>query len=905
MDEQVNIVMDHLSYIETFDGRVLDVSDAFLYLSEYRKEDFCGKSTDEITKLLRLCKDLNCLSMEEPEESCFMFTKSLEPVEVRIRAQQDPSSEKKTFVFREAQWGRILSKFPYVTQISTENFMGVAIYSIPDFILLTSNEYYLGFLKESPGKVEKCVGRRISEILPGWAGSSTEKIWKDIILQNKSFHTKEYRFDHPERGETYWDCSITPISEAGEIKYIIMTSNDVTEYVLQRNQLEEQTKIVKKQKEQLEAIIGTVSDELGIVDGTGRYITLNKAAITYFPSDICTSEIDASYSLARYFDAAGRELAQEELPIRRVLQGEVISRFKLAMKLGSQEYHFSVNARPIFDETGRFVIGIISSRDISDTVRQNRIIMEQNKQLEATFEHMSDALFIMDRYGKYTRLNKAARENYFSPSQFILEAGDGLKYAEYYDSCGNRVPLEETLPRRVLHGEKITGLRMEIKFHDNRSMDIDVSGTPIYDSSGNFIMGIICSRDITDKVKKEKVIEKQRDYLFGIIDTFNLPIIRLTYPDFKVTEMNRKALEYLNSLDCIHVPRKEKIQCGVFMEEIFPKFDGNENYALIRQMVQTKSTVQIGDCEFFHNGRKWYLKVIYQPVLNARGDVSEFLITGVDITAEIDQRDELKNIIKMKDEFIATVSHEFKTPLAVINAAVQALEVLCKNELSDKAKGFIQSIHQNSFRQMRLVNNLLDLTILNSGALRIQRKNMDIVFATRVIVESVQPYARQKGVHLRFSSLLPSQRVILDDEKYERILLNLLSNAIKFTPKGKSILVMVSKENDTIVIKVKDKGVGIPVEKQELIFERFGQVDSSLTRQNEGTGIGLSLVKSLTGALGGSIILSSQEGKGSIFTLMFPIAAAAPVEPELDMCEFADNHLTHSTAIEFSDIYFE
>ncbi len=259
----------------------------------------------------------------------------------------------------------------------------------------------------------------------------------------------------------------------------------------------------------------------------------------------------------------------------------------------------------------------------------------------------------------------------------------------------------------------------------------------------------------------------------------------------------------------------------------------------------------------------------------------------------------------MKDEFIATVSHEFKTPLAVINAAVQALEVLCKNELSDKAKGFIRSIHQNSFRQMRLVNNLLDLTILNSGALRIQRKNMDIVFATRVIIESVQPYARQKGVHLQFSSLLPSQRVILDDEKYERILLNLLSNAIKFTPKGKSIMVMVSKENDTIVIKVKDKGVGIPAEKQELIFERFGQVDSSLTRQNEGTGIGLSLVKSLTGALGGSIILNSQEGKGSIFTLVFPIAAASPVEPELDMCEFADNHLTHSTAIEFSDIYFE
>lgn len=154
-------------------------------------------------------------------------------------------------------------------------------------------------------------------------------------------------------------------------------------------------------------------------------------------------------------------------------------------------------------------------------------------------------------------------------------------------------------------------------------------------------------------------------------------------------------------------------------------------------------------------------------------------------------------------------------------------------------------IRLNSFRQLRLVNNILDITRANAGRIKVNKSNIDIIFMTKAIVDSVYTYASQKSIDIIFSSSVKQKIVGIDDEKYERILLNLLSNAIKFTPEGKSISVKILSRRDGICIEVKDKGIGIPQEKADIIFERFGQVDSSLSRQAEGTGIGYLWLRNL------------------------------------------------------------
>ncbi len=263
-----------------------------------------------------------------------------------------------------------------------------------------------------------------------------------------------------------------------------------------------------------------------------------------------------------------------------------------------------------------------------------------------------------------------------------------------------------------------------------------------------------------------------------------------------------------------------------------------------------------------------------------------------------------KNLI-MKDEFITLITHEFKTPINVIYSAIQLIEHAYINEIPKPVIKLIGSVKRNAFRQLRLVNNLLDITKLNSEKFKLNLKNVDIVFLTKLITESIKIYADQKKINLDFKSNVSSRNTAIDDEKYERIILNLLSNAIKFTPEGGNITVDIKedKKNKTLAIAVSDTGIGIPKDKHEMIFQRFGQVENNLSRQAEGSGIGLALVKMLVVILDGNIQVDSELEVGSIFTITLPIKEGTVYE-ENKVFLASDNRLVNAVNVEFSDIYF-
>lgn len=264
----------------------------------------------------------------------------------------------------------------------------------------------------------------------------------------------------------------------------------------------------------------------------------------------------------------------------------------------------------------------------------------------------------------------------------------------------------------------------------------------------------------------------------------------------------------------------------------------------------------------------------------------------------------IERTLAMKDEFISLISHEFKTPLNVIYSAIQLIEYAYINEIPDKVQGLMNNIKQNTFRQLRLVNNLLDITRLNSGRLKLNTRNIDIVSLTRQISQSVRVYSDQKHIKLLFKCPLNYKNIVTDDEKLERIILNLISNAIKFTDEDGTVTVSldVNKETNMILLEVSDTGMGIPKDKQELIFERFGQVDSNLSRHAEGAGIGLSLVKKLVDVLDGKIELDSEPGRGSTFRIMLPTNQYLEKETHEEFID-GNNRLVNALNIEFSDIY--
>ena len=767
-----------MPYMIAVDNRVEEVNELFLNLTGYEEKSILGRKVEEVwQQLLRINIEHDNIKQSN-ECDCFMFDIKRTVKEVTIIYSKTPESNQSIYTFQQKKNSLFDEKFSFLELANSANDTGLALYSIPDFILLKANKDYFKYFSEGHKNLEDILGLPLEVLIPSWKNSKIYDAYINVVNSGKSAFFNEQLMKFTEISSFYARYTLTPVFEEGRVKYLVQIHNDVTEKVMNREAVDEKNRIIEEQKNRLETILETVSKSVAlcIVDKDGYFVGDNSMVDNYFKPFENINNVKETYMPGMYFDESGNELLPEDLPISRVLMGEKVSQYRLTMK---------------FD--------------------------------------------------------------------------DGIKHYV-------------------------------------------VNGTPILDSQSNVLMGLICAWEITERIKYQQFIETQRDYLYKLFNSLDLPILYLTYPDLKIIELNKKAVSVLKVFTG---PEDEIIKShfkGRNVSEIAPSIKDYSESAFLEQMKRTKSTICHEKLEVKKNDHRIYYNVTYQPILNIGGEVSELLVVAVDVTDEVEERKQMEDVLKLKDEFLYLMSHEFKTPLTVINAAVQSLEYIYSSQIPDKAIVLIEKIKQNTFRQIRLVNNLLDITRINAGQIKIKKRNIDIVFLTREITESVAIYAEQKGIEVVFASKLQQRVIGIDDEKFERIMLNLLSNAIKFTPEGKKIVVEVSaklnKKKRMICIKVKDQGIGIPKAKHNLIFERFGQVDSTLTRQAEGTGIGLFLVKLMVNACKGEIHLESEEGKGSVFTLMIPSNKAKVNIGEQEIKHISDSRLVRSLETEFSDIYF-
>lgn len=253
--------------------------------------------------------------------------------------------------------------------------------------------------------------------------------------------------------------------------------------------------------------------------------------------------------------------------------------------------------------------------------------------------------------------------------------------------------------------------------------------------------------------------------------------------------------------------------------------------------------------------------------------------------------------------FFTNMSHELKTPINVIYSGVQMISMDLQSPNENKitrSKAYLKTMKKNCLRIIRLINNFLDTTKLESGSIKLNKRNGDIVETVENITQSVARYLKDKDVNIIFDTNVEEKIMSYDKEIIERILLNLLSNAIKFSKDEKNIYVTLIDKNDSILIKVKDEGDGIPVTKLDIIFERFGQANSSLSRECEGIGIGLYLVKSFVELHGGTIKVLSEEGVGCEVIIELPVKL---VEDKDYTVKIIGETNEQKIEREFSDIY--
>ena len=259
-----------------------------------------------------------------------------------------------------------------------------------------------------------------------------------------------------------------------------------------------------------------------------------------------------------------------------------------------------------------------------------------------------------------------------------------------------------------------------------------------------------------------------------------------------------------------------------------------------------------------------------------------------------------------KSEFFYNMSHELKTPITVILGAIQLIEQKNGHLEYDRRKSskHISTIKQNCYRLLRLINNILDLSRIESGYIKSNMVNCNIVYLIEEISQSVIPYAEQKSLTLEFDTMEEEILTAVDIDKIERIILNLLSNAIKFTNPGGKISIVVSTIDDKVHICVKDTGIGIPKDMQTTVFERYQQVDSSLTKGIEGSGLGLSIVKSFVELHDGNITINSEPNIGSEFNISLPIKHIESPDISHSNCgKDSQMRIIEAINIEFSEIY--
>ncbi|WP_026886094.1 sensor histidine kinase [Clostridium beijerinckii] len=410
-----------------------------------------------------------------------------------------------------------------------------------------------------------------------------------------------------------------------------------------------------------------------------------------------------------------------------------------------------------------------------------------------------------------------------------------------------------------------------------------------------------------------KLIEKKKGQLLYILDSIYEGVFILD-TNYKILFVNKGVEKLLNINNFKNILGRDLFEIGIvhkdYRDIILNRFEKvlkhNISVPIIEEkMIQFDGNiipVNIYSGAIEYEGNPCILSVIRDISEHKKSENLRLKIQEqsklLDKAAEYD---------KLKTEFFANLSHEFRTPLNVMLSTLQLLNLIGANKTTtdskDKISKYYNIMKQNCYRLLRLVNNLIDITKIDAEYFKLSLKNENIISTIEDITLSVTEYAKNKGLDIIFDTNVEEKIMACDADKIERIMLNLLSNAIKFTSSGGSIFVNIMDKKSSIIVSVKDTGVGIPPDKQLSIFKRFVQVDKSLSRKREGSGIGLSLVKSLVELHDGTIKINSEYGKGSEFIIELPFKVLPESENIISDEDLAKESNIQRIKIEFSDIY--
>jgi len=532
-----------------------------------------------------------------------------------------------------------------------------------------------------------------------------------------------------------------------------------------------------------------------------------------------------------------------------------------------------------------------------------RELRESEERYRRLFELSPDAICVHSE-GKIVLANPAIERLYDvdNPKGIIGKNVIDFIHPNYREIAGLRI-------KHITEGGISTPF-IEEKFitKNGEVIDVEVATTAFLYNNKPAVQ--VVARDISDRRKMEKALRENEALLRQITENTLDMILKVNINgDIQYATPSHKYILGYELEDILgknvfeFIPEEDKLAASLAFRSLFFNTQQDNKVKFRCKCIEGNYVwVEIGGRILYDSEKNVIGAILSSRDITKNIEAERALMDNEEKTKLLNQAVEYD---KLRTEFFANLSHELRTPINVILGTIQLIEFKLRDVIfSEKYtyQKYMKTMKQNSFRLIRLINNLIDVTKIDSGYFELHLSNYNIINIVEEITLSVAEYVQNKGITLLFDTEVEERILACDADKIERIMLNLISNSIKFTEPGGKIEVNIYDEEHEIIISVKDTGIGIPIEKQEQVFERFVQVDKSLAKNKEGSGIGLSLVKSLIEMHEGTIELKSEWTKGSEFIIKLPVRVLSHEEI------FIPNNYNHNGNIEkinveFSDIY--
>ena len=440
----------------------------------------------------------------------------------------------------------------------------------------------------------------------------------------------------------------------------------------------------------------------------------------------------------------------------------------------------------------------------------------------------------------------------------------------------DRLAEEEEILARISQGEKIEHFETTRMRKDGTRFEISLTVSPIKNAKGEVIGASKTARDISERLRGDEA----RARLAAIVDSADDAIVSKTL-DGVITSWNRAAQAMFGWTAAEAVGQRITL--------IIPRERWHEEDEVLARVRKGESIDHFDTVRVRKNGERIDVSLTVSPVKDARGRIIGASKIARDVSdrkhAEAERaallhaaqqaREEAEELNRSKDQFLALLSHELRTPLNAIFGWARMLQSAAMDEVTSRRA--IDAILRNATAQVQLVEDLLDVSRIITGKMRLDVQSLDLKSVIESALDAVQPAASAKGLKIETVLDPNAGPVVGAADRLRQVVWNLLMNAIKFTPRDGRVQVHLRKVKSHVEIVVSDNGEGIQPEILPFIFDRFRQGDSTTTRPHGGLGLGLALVRHLVDLHGGRVRAASEgPGRGATFVVELPVAILGP-----------------------------